>query len=971
MNDNNNRISEEERKLLDSLNSHSSNSNNDYHPTSSSPKRIVRMTTTNNNNNNNRQIDNSDDSFALDGEGGEGAPSSSSSIEDPIEKELRRKMMSMLTSSNSQGVSNDLSKRSGGLPINAKKSTSPNNQLTSSLSGTASLTSSSGGLKVNHHGQQQTYDDYSSSSSSNLDELYVTCERERIKSYANDCKWELVSDNRILREYRMYAVEEWIFKSNHLWSAVEFTGNPRDEIIVAVFKPSSRESASSSQSNNQIGDIGGGGSNTRSLSTLFSKPPAGCYPTKTKLGQLIVVNSQMISSGGSGTSLSSSGTGLGLNFIALRSNQLGNDFDRYISSLKINLQLKRLGCMRSKYLLSYLPFDSDARTTFEQLSGASSTNLSNITLFVKELQAALSHLNYLPLLTRIDGQYDQKTINAVKAFQIDNNRKNGISNSKEVEGYIDQFTFKGIAEDINNLKRKLESLGYKPPNHPIKDYMSFNELMKNFQQKNRIYPDAPGKNILSYLDHIKDKENNHHHHHNRAYSLGAQHQDDNNNNNNNIPDIQPLDLTNNNNNNNNYENNFVNRNQQQQQQQQQQNMNEDLDQDDIKFNNFDQDDNNNRGGRSNNNNNNNNMDSDDEDDEYEYGDAESDTSKSEKSYMDSHSSGGYYESEGSGNDILPSSPLFARNKFIHGITQAGGSAPVSQISSPSLQHAISSTASASPSSSSPLIQSIQNRNLKLQHSQQNVNNQNNQNNMSSQQPAPIVGPNAMLHLSTDDEEYSDDVAGNHGRDSEDVNKLETPTEAEEKQKLFEKIKELETLVEQQQKDYTILKQEFEEMSDNFQLLRDRSAKALALFSTNEKVLEATNGKIGQIYKELPIIEEKVNINVDTLQSYSNRIKRLDDIVLSVQRKNERNILISFLLSIISLFAVAFAYLIMFVHKLKRKMVPSDKPPSSNEDIKRFISKQKLKITELIDDLDDSSNQNNNNQSSSNSHTKSE
>jgi peptidoglycan hydrolase-like protein with peptidoglycan-binding domain len=45
--------------------------------------------------------------------------------------------------------------------------------------------------------------------------------------------------------------------------------------------------------------------------------------------------------------------------------------------------------------------------------------LAAATQLVCEVQAALCHLNYLPLLAKIDGILDTRTVYAIKAFQKD------------------------------------------------------------------------------------------------------------------------------------------------------------------------------------------------------------------------------------------------------------------------------------------------------------------------------------------------------------------------------------------------------------------------------------------------------------------------------------------------------------------------------------------------------------------------
>eukprot|EP01133_Synstelium_polycarpum_P011628 gene11628-13578_t len=544
-------------------------------------------------------------------------------------------------------------------------------QKTRGLGGSNSLASSLKSRQSNNHNKKHTETSSTVSTAAVDHDTYVTCERYRIATLANEQKWEVVEERCTLREYRLYAVEEWIFKSGHLWSAVEYTGISSDQILVSVVKPSASLSVAAA----------------KPLLTMLSKPPTGSFYTiRTPLGQLMLANSSVSS----------------LNLVKMPD----GDFEKHIDTLKLNLSLKRLGCMPPRYQLTTAQHTDADRQLFADLSGATKTNLSTVTNFVKEVQAALSHLNYLPLLTKIDGQYDQKTINAVKAFQIDYKKRNS-KDPQTIEGYIDLATFKGIEQEIFQLKKKLESLGFRTPERPIKNYLEFTQLMKTFQDTYGVYPEAPGKNILSYLEHIHKTSH--------------------------IPSYQ--------------------------------------------------------------------LESDQDDDE-------SDGGHSEKSIQD-----------------------------------------------------------------------------------------------------------------TCDQYFSDDM----------YEYLETSEEAEEKQKLKKMITQLEDMMDVQQLEYNKLKQEFEDLSNNYSELKEQSSRSIAIVSTNEKLFQEISHRWSKIMKkDLPEIEEKITLNDDTIQSYSNRIRRYS--------------------------SVAFAYLIMFISLTKRKIYPSSKPPSSSQDdIKRFISNQKLKISELIEDLDDTRN----------------
>ncbi|EFA75299.1 hypothetical protein PPL_11375 [Heterostelium album PN500] len=737
-----------------------------------------------------------------------------------------------------EGISNNNNNNNNNSNSNSNSNNNNNNNNNISQNN-LSNTIGYGNINTNTNGNA------SGNGSGSFGDSYVTCERYRIAKIADEFKWDVVEHDCVLKEYRLYAVEEWIFKSSRLWSAVEYTGNQSDQIYVSVVRPTRR---STSETNN------------KQLQNMLSKAPSGSFYTiRTPLGQLVLANSSVSSH-------------FGLNLIPIPN----GDFDRHIETLKLNLLLKRLGCTRPKYQLSIQPLINNnnayEKLRFESLANANQTNLQSVTNFVKEIQAALSHLNYLPLLTKIDGQYDQKLINAVKAFQTDFNKRNNAAKDKDqmlqVEGYIDQNTFKGIVTEIMSLRRKIESLGFKTPDNPIKNYIDFNELMKSFQDSYGIYPDAPGKNILTYLENI-NKMNQHHHQQQQFY--------------------------------------------------------------------------------------------------YDSDDDENDENNSVKSENILDSASSFSETESSDGFNLPSSPIPLKNKSV-----------VTSISTP--------TSDTSRHSSPSMIaanvnQQQQQQQMQQQHHHQSSSPTTNSPFSSSPVHAPSSAPhgqllsrsnkgiptalteqsNHLLQQQQQHQQHGDSTTATSTTNTtpyynEDIYEyFESVEDAEEKMKLKETIVKLEKMMEVQQTDYDKLKQEFETLSEHYADMKEQAARSMAIISTNEKLFQEIYNRWGKtIRKELPEIEEKINLNVDTIQSCSNRIKRLEDIVISVQKKNERNIftiITSSLLSIVSLIAVGFAYLIMFFSGLKRKWYPSSKPKSSSEEIQRFISKQKIKISELIEDLD--------------------
>ncbi|KAF2072877.1 hypothetical protein CYY_005801 [Polysphondylium violaceum] len=744
---------------------------------------------------------------------------------------------------------------------------------------------------VNH--QQQEKQQPQPIPTSNKEEIltpstkYVICERDRIRNLCKDNQFEVVFDFKIIREYKLYVVEEWIFKPNHQWTSVQYTGNHFDEITVSIIKPSTTLTP------NQC----------KPIHNLISKPPnTSFYPIQTAYGNLLLANYDFTNQ-------------YNINLIDIPN----GDFDTHIPTLKLNLSLKRLGCTPAKYQLSTEKLGNDASSLFFKLSGYSNTTLATVTNFVKELQAALAHLNYLPLLTKIDGQYDQKTINAVKAFQVDYNKTaNGTSKASllPTEGFLDLNTFKHITQSIYELKNKLESFGYKIVDDPVKYYIYFNSLIKEFQDSYRVYPDAPGKSILTFLKNTNIK-------------ISQQ--------------ITKQDINVNNNSNNSNSNNNNNNNSKR-------NLDESFEEKDLIESNYnfpsDQDDDededdeiykeiNNDGDQNNNNNNNN----DDDDEIFNnpssyYGD---DDSKSEKfetqSEHSNFSENELYESARGGITIGHSKQFKQTQK-------------PQQKTSPSspnfAQSPNSNSLANSPNTGSPFIHPLKS------------------NQFGKSIPDPkILNQNYPSSSSSPSKNNNNNSNNNTNLNSPELD-LETLTEADEKEKLKQTIIRLESLVDQQQIQYSQLKEDFEELVESYSDLKEQSLKSIAIISTNEKIFTEIKNRWGKIVKkELPEIEDKINSNLDFVQSYSNRMKRLDDIVTSIQRKNERNVITSYLMSIASLIAVFFAYIIMIFGGIKRKWNPNTNNNNNingnnnngNESIQDFITKQKLKITELMDDLD--------------------
>ncbi|EGC31545.1 hypothetical protein DICPUDRAFT_156569, partial [Dictyostelium purpureum] len=654
----------------------------------------------------------------------------------------------------------------------------------------------------------------------NLNEKYLLTERDRIKSMAKEFKFEIEIERKVIKEYKLYAVEEWIFKSNHIWSAVSYTGNYDDKIVVSVIKPT--------QQNKQ-------------LYNLISKPPNSTfYPINTPSGQILLANCGDSSQ-------------YGLNLIEIPD----GDFDEHIEDIKTNLCLKRLGCTNPKYKVSYMKLADSCVDKFRKLSGFPKATKSYVNEFVMEIQAALSHLNYLPLLTKIDGMYDQKTINALKAFQVDSNKHREGSGLLllPTEGYLDQITFDELQEEILKLASKLESLGYTLPDNPTKNFKEFNVIIKSFQETYRIYPNAPGKNILLFIEKMnlkvsqtilpppssnniqstfstspssnstninkKNKQNN-----NKSNNSNNSNSNSNSNSNNNLPG------------NSNY-NNYLNYDDEIE------SFKRGQEKTDAEIFRYDDDD-----------------DEDEDDDYYE----DSDSQDIIDPYVDDD------DDEYFSNEDEDFKATNNNNKSDNTNIKSKTDIPIS--------NNVNNTSSvATTTNNEKQFQEIQKQTLL---------------------------PNNTNVLSQTQNE---------------INNLEPINEAEEKEKLKQTILRLEVLVDKQHSQYCKLKEDFDHLSDSYYELKEKSLKSIAVISTNEKMFTDINNRWNKLTKkEIPEIEDKINSNVDIIQSYSSKMKRLDDIVTSIQKKNDRNIFLSFLISFGSFFLIICGYIAIGLAKIKKSIV---------------------------------------------------
>lgn len=270
---------------------------------------------------------------------------------------------------------------------------------------------------------------------------------------------------------------------------IEFTGNTEDKVTVCVVR--SRHHAAMALSPSL------GGAKQGWLSLLQKSSGNGFYTIQTLRGQMVLFDRN--NAGAPNVTLIHIPDG---------------DFDKHIPTLRLQLTLRRLGCTPASHSSAPLSLQGmGGGDQFSRLYGpylapraAQATLMDVTTSFVKEIQAALCHLNYLPLLAKIDGVFDTRTLYAIKAFQ--NDLKAQTQNPTQSpppqnpDGVLDASTYKAIRNQLMELCFKLEALGFTLPEDPVRNYQAFNEQMKKFQSAYGMYPEAPGKNLLQYLERL-------------------------------------------------------------------------------------------------------------------------------------------------------------------------------------------------------------------------------------------------------------------------------------------------------------------------------------------------------------------------------------------------------------------------------------------------------------------------------------
>jgi len=290
---------------------------------------------------------------------------------------------------------------------------------------------------------------------------FLSCQRELWKSYEKtDLSIVITSDNIRLHGFKLYIYEEWLLEMDlSSCCAVENTENPEDTIIVCSVQAKWPPRLS----------------NTEVLLREYFLPKNDLFYLKeTPMGTILVYV----------------GDRYGNRF------PLGNskipvpdgDFDRNLEGLELQLTLKRMSF--NVQICAGKPISSLIEHEFRSQFGINWTMplAQAVKTFVKQLQAALIHLKYLPSegsLSEVNSHFDTRTMNALKSFQ---------SHFHILEtGFLNLQTYQAIISKLMQYKSALEQSGIKITlEDPFRDYEEFNKTIliyeSSLKDSKPLYP---------------------------------------------------------------------------------------------------------------------------------------------------------------------------------------------------------------------------------------------------------------------------------------------------------------------------------------------------------------------------------------------------------------------------------------------------------------------------------------------------
>jgi hypothetical protein len=152
------------------------------------------------------------------------------------------------------------------------------------------------------------------------------------------------------------------------------------------------------------------------------------------------------------------------------------DFDKHIEDIKLHLTLRRLGCGYYPTLIEdqvkYLVLMEHKLRALYGI-GASVPITTVVDTLVKQLKAAMINLMCMPE-TEIDGIYDSRMMEGIKAFQTQYMIK--------PTGLMNGTTFQAIMEKLMQLRTCLESYGIQCPEDPFREYEGFAKSLRHYDK---------------------------------------------------------------------------------------------------------------------------------------------------------------------------------------------------------------------------------------------------------------------------------------------------------------------------------------------------------------------------------------------------------------------------------------------------------------------------------------------------------
>lgn len=224
------------------------------------------------------------------------------------------------------------------------------------------------------------------------------------------------------------------------------------------------------------------------IQNVYSKLEAGLHQKKTEHGMALLGDPKQIRS-----------LGLTAQLIA------DGDFDQHVELLAYQITLRRLGCDSNKGLASMESlFQTQYKNYVQQLDDVPHAAES----LVRDIQVALTHLHYLPFMSRADGLYGDVLVSAMKKFQLDHNEKPDGLPKLQVNGIVTADVLAALQAKLIALKKKLDILGFNKATDTSgsKNTLTFPQLVRLFSERDGSTKKTPSTSSSSSLPVIQPQE---------------------------------------------------------------------------------------------------------------------------------------------------------------------------------------------------------------------------------------------------------------------------------------------------------------------------------------------------------------------------------------------------------------------------------------------------------------------------------